>query len=182
MLKKEDYIYETNNYKIINPNKKIEEKIRTQMINYQKEDGQIDFDNEEFNFYLFKELIEFVNEEFNFKQYSISEFNNILNSPSQDIETIAFYIGNIISDIIISDLRRQQLEIKMANIELLQSTTINSLNSFKSDIRQAEQNSKRIADEKRINKIRHEKGFDTEMQVETLSKFKKFLYNHNLIK
>jgi hypothetical protein len=174
MLKRKEYIYETNDYKIINPNKELADKINNQLtMKYQNKDGIIDFDNEEFNFYLFKLLIEYINKEFDFKKYSYEEFNDVLSNPSQEIETIAYYIGSIVSDIIINDLRKKQLEIKMANIELLQNIAVNSLESFKLDIIQAENNSKTKIGEQELDK---------NIQVKKLNKLQQFLYKHDLIK
>lgn len=182
MLKRKEYVYETNNYRIINPDKDLEKKIKEEIIKHQKESGEVDFDNDEFNFYLFKTLVDYINVDFDFNKYSLIEFNDILNDASQEIETIAFYIGCLVSDIIINDLRQKQLEIKMANIELLKNTTLDSLTSFKSDLRHLEQNKKRIEDEKRINEIRRQRGLDANIEVKRLNLIQKFLYKHNLIK
>lgn len=154
MLKNEQYIYETNDYKIINPNEGLQNEILNKLNNYIDENGDIDIENKALLLYLLELLIETENEDYQFYKYNEENLKSLEENPPQDYKTILYFLGNIISDVIINTYREKILEVKQAHIELLQQETLQRVNEFNSDLQLATRNEKRIKDEKRISEMR----------------------------
>lgn len=151
MLKKQDYIYESDLYKIVNPNQILINEIYKKLEEHTDENGEIDINNVEVILYLLQELIDSENVDYQFDTYSIDDIISISENPPSEYKNIIYYIGNIVSDIIIEKMQTAILEVKKSHIELLKSELITRTNQFKEDIAFVERNNKRIKDERRVS-------------------------------
>lgn len=160
MLKKLDYIYEGEDFKIINPNKNLQVELMEKMQEYTNEEGNLDIDDGNFKLYLLQTLVESENDEYQFISLTKEDIEDIEKNPSLEYEGILYFIGSVISDIIITTYRTKIIEIKQAHIQLLQSQLINMIDGLNGDMNMVVQTDKRIKDEKRVSELRKEKGLD----------------------
>lgn len=154
MLKNEKYVYETNEYKIINPNEGLQNDILNKLNEYIDEKGNVNLENKELLLYLLQLLIESNEEDYQFNQYNKEILEELEINPPQEYRTILYFLGNIISDIIINTYRTKILEVKQSHIELLQQQTIQRVDEFNADLQMSVRNNKRIKDEKRVSEMR----------------------------
>ena len=154
MLKNKEYIYEADEYKIINPSEGLQQEILNELNKYIDKEGNLDLENQELLFYLLKLLIESENEYYQFIQYSKDDLKELEENPPQEYKTILYFLGNVISDIIINTYRAKILEVKQTHIELLQQQAIKRVDEFNADLQMSTRNDKRINDEKRVAEMR----------------------------
>lgn len=156
MLKKEKYIYKTDEYKIIDPNQGLEDEILEELNKYMDDKGNVDIENSNLLLFLLKLLIESENEDYQFYQYDKESFQILEDNPPQEYKTILYFIGYIVSDAIINKCRTTILEVKQTHIELLQQQALVRVNEFNADLQMSVRNDKRITDEKRVSEMRKE--------------------------
>ena len=75
-------------------------------------------------------------------------------------ETILFFLGNIISDIIIGDYRRNILELRQTQIELLQSESLKVMEELAEDVSMLTKKEEKVKQERNVTKIRDERNLD----------------------
>lgn len=170
MLKNEKYVYETNEYKIINPNEGLQNDILNKLNEYIDEKGNVNLENKELLLYLLQLLIESNEEDYQFNQYTKEILEELENNPPQEYRTILYFLGNIISDIIINTYRTKILEVKQSHIELLQQQTINRVNEFNADLQMSVRNDKRIKDEKRVSEMRKDIEILKEIKINPIKR------------
>ena len=88
MLKKEKYIYECEEFKIINPDRELTQEIVQEMGKFVKEDGEIDIENDDFKLYLLQTLVDTENEDYLFLGMTLDDIKDIEENPSFEYETI----------------------------------------------------------------------------------------------
>lgn len=173
MLKNEEFMYEGENYKVINPNKGLKEEINEKIEAFTDEEGNLNVDDASFKLYLLQVLVLSEDEDYNFLIKSIEDIEEIEKDPSFEYEQILYFVGSIISDLIILTYRAKILELKQAHIQLLQNQTSEMIENITSDLNLMVRTDKRINDEKRVNEIRAKQGFDkVEQPVGKISKIK----------
>lgn len=160
MLKNEEFIYESDDFNIIYPNSDLRKVIIKEMESYTDKDGNLDLDNSKFKLYLFQTLVSSNDLEYQFNAMEIKDLEDIEKNPSLEFEMIEYFIGSIISDLIISTYRSKILELKQTQIQMLQNESLKMVEDITNDLMSLAKNEKRIEDEKRINEIRKEKGLD----------------------
>lgn len=156
MLKNKEYVYEADEYKIINPSEGLQQEILNELNKYIDKEGNLDLENQELLFYLLKLLIESNEEDYQFIQYSKDDLKELEANPPQEYKTILYFLGNIISDIIINTYRAKILEVKETHIKLLQQDTVKRVDEFNADLQMSARTDKRIKDEKRVAKARED--------------------------
>lgn len=175
MLKRKKYVYECEDYKIINPSQdKISEIIETITKEYVN-NNQIDYDNSKLNHYLFKELVMSDKIDYQFDKYSLSSFEYLMDNPTKEFKDIAYYLGDLLSDIMIEFYRIQSLEIKRAIMQLSQASVVQDLNILNDETRELKKVKKEYEKKKKI--VPKE-----DIEVKRLNKLQIFLYNHGWIK
>lgn len=107
-----------------------------------KEDGQIDYDNPKAIYILFKKLVETDIKEIK----SITEFDFIeaYYNPTQDMETICFEIGKVISNAIISTMRANIVALMDTEMQLLQAEAISKLNNITESAKEIRKSEKKV--------------------------------------
>lgn len=173
MLKNKEYMYEADDYKIINPNEGLQQEILNELNKYMDDKGSVDIENEELLLYLLKLLVESENDDYQFYQYDKENLKELENNPSQEFKTILYFIGNIVSDVIINTYRAKILEVKQTHIELLQQQAVKRVDEFNADLQMATRNDKRIKDEKRVSEMKQDIEPLKEIKVNPI---KKLLY------
>ena len=173
MLKNEQYIYETNDYKIINPSEGLQDEILNELNEYMDDKGNVDIENKTLLLYLLQSLIESDNGDYQFYQYDKESFQELEDNPPQEYKTIVYFLGSIMSDIIINTYRTKILEVKQTHIELLQQQTVKMVDEFNADLQMSVRNDKRIKDEKRVSEIRKDIEPLKEIKINPM---KKILY------
>ena len=153
MLKNEQYIYECDNYKIVNPNEGLQNEILDELKKYTDDKDVVDIENSELLLYLLKRLIESENEDYQFYQYNKESFQELEDNPPQEYKTIVYFLGSIMSDIIIEAYRIKILEIKKAHISLLQQQTVQEVVKLEASLRVIT-NEDRIIKEESANKLK----------------------------
>lgn len=133
MLKRKAYRYECEDYKIINPNAKLSKEISDELKKYSK-DGETDYDNPKLNLFLFTKLVKSDNVDFQFDKYSLGNFKELLEEPTEEINNIAYEVADVLSDIILNTLKAYKLQLKNMNINVLQAEIINETNKICEDI------------------------------------------------
>lgn len=112
------YSYENNEYgfKVKNISYKERNEVYDRIC---KLKNKYKFDDDEFTFEMFKELVE-CSGKINFKKMKIKDFEKILNSDNvkEVFEELCFYVGIGVSRIIKTGLREQQIKIEKQEIEL----------------------------------------------------------------
>lgn len=144
MLKRQDYVYENEFYKIINPTRDIIENIYKKIDEYTDENNELNINDVEFVLYLLQELVVSENEDYQFDLYNVDNIKEISENPPSEYKNIIYYIGNIVSDIIIEKFQLSILQIKQSHIDLLKSEIINRTAEFKKDVEFVERNKRRI--------------------------------------
>lgn len=160
MLKNEEFMYEGENYKVINPRKGLREEIVEKIEQFTDEEGNLNIDDANFKLYLLQLLVVSEDEDYNFLTKSLEDVEEIEKDPSFEYEQILYFIGSILSDLIIMTYRAKILELKQAHIQVLQNQTSEMIENITGDLNLMVRTDKRINDEKRINEIRAEQGFD----------------------
>ena len=160
MKKKEKYIYECEEFKIINPDRELTQEIVQEMGKFVKEDGEIDIENDDFKLYLLQTLVDTENEDYLFLGMTLDDIKDIEENPSFEYETILFFLGNIISDIIIGDYRRNILELRQTQIELLQSESLKVMEELAEDVSMLTKKEEKVKQERNVTKIRDERNLD----------------------
>ena len=160
MLKKEKYIYECEKFKIINPDRELTQEIVQEMGKFVKEDGEIDIENADFKLYLLQTLVDTENEDYLFLGMTLDDIKEIEENPSFEYETILFFLGNIISDIIIGDYRRNILELRQTQVELLQSESLKVMEELAEDVSMLTKKEEKAKQERNVTKIRDERNLD----------------------
>ena len=160
MLKKEKYIYECEEFKIINPDRELTQEIVQEMGKFVKEDGEIDIENDDFKLYLLQTLVDTENADYLFLGMTLDDIKEIEENPSFEYETILFFLGNIISDIIIGDYRRNILELRQTQIELLQSESLKVMEELAEDVSMLTKKEEKVKQERNVTKIRDERNLD----------------------
>ena len=176
MLKKEKYIYECEEFKIINPDRELTQEIVQEMGKFVKEDGEIDIENDDFKLYLLQTLVDTENEDYLFLGMTLDDIKEIEENPSFEYETILFFLGNIISDIIIGDYRRNIMELRQSQIQLLQSESLKVLEELAEDVNMLTKKEQRVKAEREVTKKREAMTLDkvekrVEQDVENLDKY-----------
>lgn len=170
MLKKTNYLYEAEEYKIINPSQGIEQEILEQLNKYTDDKGNVDIENVELLLYLLKLLVESENEDYQFYKYTKENIKELEENPPEEYKTILYFLGNIISNVVINTYRAKILEVKQAHIELLQQEAEKRVNEFNSDLQTSAKNDKRISDERRISDMRKDIEPLQEIKVNPIKK------------
>lgn len=134
MLKRKEYRYECEDYKIINPNAELSKEISDELKKYSNKDGETDYDNPKLNLFLFTKLVKSDNIDFQFDKYSLGSFKELLEEPAEEINNIAYEVADILSDIILNTLKAYKLQLKNMNINVLQAEIINETNKIGQDI------------------------------------------------
>ncbi len=170
MLKKINYLYEADEYKIINPSQGMEQEILEQLNKYTDDKGNVDIENIELLLYLLKLLVESENEDYQFYKYTKENIKELEENPPEEYKTILYFLGNIISNVVINTYRAKILEVKQAHIELLQQEAEKRVNEFNSDLQTSAKNDKRISDERRISDMRKDIEQLQEIKVNPIKK------------
>lgn len=173
MLKNEQYVYETDEYKIINPSQGLQNEILNELNKYTDDKGNLDIENKTLLLYLLQLLIESEDEDYQFYKYNEESYQELENNPPQEYKTIVYFLGSIISDIIINTYRTKILEVKQTHIELLQQQTVKMVDEFNADLQTSVRNEKRIKDEKRVSEMRKDIEPLKEIKINPI---KKILY------
>lgn len=160
MLKKEKYVYECDEFKIINPNKELKQEIIQEMNNLEKKDGKINIEKEDFKLYLLQTLIDTDNEDYLFTGMTLDDIKDIEENPSFEYETILFFLGNIISDIVIEVYRKNILELRQTQIELLQNESLKVMEELEEDISMLAKKEEKVKQERNVTKRREERKLD----------------------
>lgn len=134
MLKNTEFLYEGENFKIINPNRGLKVELNEKIQEYTDKDGNLDLENEDLKLYLLQTLISSDEDDFQFIDKTIEDIRDIEENPSIEYEGILYFIGSIVSDLIISNYRTKILELKQIQIDLLKHETLNVLDNINSDI------------------------------------------------
>lgn len=134
MLKRKEYRYECGDYKIINPNTELSSEIYNELKKYSNKDGETDYNNPKLNLFLFTKLVKSDNIDFQFDKYSLGNFKELLEEPTEEINNIVYEIADILNDIILNTLRAYKLQLKNMNINVLQAEIINETNKIGQDI------------------------------------------------
>lgn len=164
MLKRKEYRYECEDYKIINPNTELSAEIYNELKKYSNKDGETDYKNPKLNLFLFQKLVKSDNIDFQFDKYSLGNFKELLEEPTEEINNIAYEVADILSDIILNTLKAYKLQLKNMGINVLQADIINETNKIGQD----------IADKKEeIN------DNDVEIEVERVGFIKKLFMKFN---
>lgn len=142
MLKKIEYLYEDENLKIKNPNKKEREEIQDK-VNKSNED--VLNGSSELMYYLFKKLIIPTNRDYDFNLYTIEEFNQIIENQHEykNIEIIANTIGVLLSDIVINYLQGSIISIRKQTMKILTLESALELENLQRIKRQYEKKAKK---------------------------------------
>lgn len=154
MLKKSNYIYEAEEYKIINPTQGMEKEILEELNKYTDDKGNVDIENVDLLLYLLKLLVESENEDYQFYKYTKENIKELEENTPDEFKTILYFLGNIISNVVINTYRAKILEVKQAHIELLQHEAEKRVSEFNTDLQTSAKNDKRISDERRISEMR----------------------------
>ena len=125
-----------------------------------KEDGEIDIENDDFKLYLLQTLVDTENEDYLFLGMTLDDIKEIEENPSFEYETILFFLGNIISDIIIGDYRRNILELRQTQVELLQSESLKVMEELAEDVSMLTKKEEKVKQERNVTKIRDERNLD----------------------
>lgn len=160
MLKREKYIYENEEFKIINPDKGLREEITKEMSKYVSEDGEINIENDNFKLYLLQTLVDTENKEYQFVGMTQKDIDDIEENPSFEYETILFFIGNILSDIIIETYRKNILELRQTQIELLQNESLKVMEELAKDVSMLTKKEEKVRQERNVTQIRNERNLD----------------------
>lgn len=175
MIKRKEYVYECENYKIINPSEDLMQEIYKKMTQEFMIGSEVDYDDIKFNHYLFKTLVLSDNIDFQFDKYSLSSFEYVLNNPTDELEEIAYHIGDLLSDIQLKFLRAYRLEAKRAMVQLLQAQVLQDVNILNDETKEIKKIKSDYEHKKRV-------GQTEELSVKKLNKFQIFLYNRGWIK
>ncbi|BCZ47590.1 hypothetical protein psyc5s11_36570 [Clostridium gelidum] len=170
MLKNKEYMYEADDYKIINPSEGLQQEILNELNKYMDDKGNLDIENQELLFYLLNLLIESKNEDYQFIQYSKDDLKELEENPPQEYKTILYFLGNVISDVIINTYRAKIIEVKETHIKLLQQETVKRVDEFNADLQMSARNDKRIKDEKRVAEMRKDIEPLKEIKVNPIKK------------
>lgn len=164
MLKRKEYRYECEDYKIINPNTELSAEIYNELKKYSNKDGETDYENPKLNLFLFQKLVKSDNIDFQFDKYSLGNFKELLEEPTEEINNIAYEVADILSDIILNTLKAYKLQLKNMGINVFHADLINETNKIGQD----------IADKKEeIN------DNDVEIEVERVGFIKKLFMKFN---
>lgn len=133
MLKIKEFIYECEDYKIKNPDKETKANIYNELQKYGGIDA--DFDNPKLVLYLFRTLVVSDNIDFQFDKYSLSNFTELLEDERtpREFNEIMFYVGNIISDVILDTMRAYSMQIKNLRLETNQAQMLNEINKIENE-------------------------------------------------
>lgn len=134
MLKRKEYRYECEDYKIINPDTELSAEIYNELKKYSNKDGETDYGNPKLNLFLFTKLVKSDNIDFQFDKYSLGNFKELLEEPVEEINNIVYEIADILNDIILNTLRAYKLQLKNMNINVLQAEIINETNKIGQDV------------------------------------------------
>ena len=91
MLKRQKYIYECNEFRILNPDKGLREEIRGQMGIYLNDDGDLDLEDANFKLFLLQTLVESDDENYQFLGMTTEDIEEIEKDPSFEYETILYF-------------------------------------------------------------------------------------------
>lgn len=164
MLKRKEYRYECEDYKIINPNTELSAEIYNELKKYSNKDGETDYENPKLNLFLFQKLVKSDNIDFQFDKYSLGNFKELLEEPTEEINNITYEVADILSDIILNTLKAYKLQLKNMGINVLQADIINETNKIGQD----------IADKKE-----EISGNDVEIELERVGFIKKLFMKFN---
>lgn len=141
MLKREEYKEVSEGIKIKIPNAKESEKLINQLNKKCKaDDGEIDYDNPTAIYTLFKKLV--VSDIKEIKNLTEVEFLEAYENPSDVMETICFEIGRIISNTIMSVMRKNLAQLMETEMKLMQAQALNKLNEINRTTKEIENNKK----------------------------------------
>lgn len=158
MLKNKEFIYECNEFKIIYPDKLLRNEIIEKIKTFIDDEGNLNVDNEELKMYLLITLVVSEDEDYQFISMNLDDIREIEENPSFEYETILFYLGNVISDLVISIYRQEIMKIRQTEIELLQSESLQAVEDLVKDINLLAKIDKRVDNERNVTNIRHERG------------------------
>lgn len=158
MLKNKEFIYECNEFKIICPDRLLREEMIVEIKKFINDEGELNIDDEKLKLYLLTTLVISDNEDYQFISMSIEDIRTIEENPSFDYETIIYYIGNVMSDIIVSMYRQEIMKVRQTQIELLQSESLQAVEDLVKDVNLLAKIDKRVSNERNVTTIRHERG------------------------
>lgn len=167
MLKRNEYLYECDEYKIKNPTEDEIVRINATINSYIK-NNEVDYDDPKLNHYLLKELVVSENEDYQFEKYSSEQFIELMENPTKEYKNIVFFIGDLISDISLETARANYLELKKAEIELTRAKIINNTIELNNQVKK---------EKRKQNELKNQNKKE-EITVKKLNKFQIFLYNH----
>lgn len=161
MLKRNEYVFESTDFKIINPSKELKEEINNEIVKLMNKNKSANPDevygNPKLNKYLLEKLVISDNVDYQFAKYSLSNFKKLLEEDIDELEEIMFHAGRILSNIILSKLRENLLNLKVSEMRVLQAEAINELNNLNETISEIEREKRIKEDKKRIDNILKEK-------------------------
>lgn len=130
MLKIKEFVYECEDFKIKNPDKKTRIKINDELQKYGNMEAE--FDNPKLLLYLFRELVVSDNVDFQFDKYSLGNFTDLLEDERvpKEFNEIVFHIGDIVNDIVMDTLRAQLMQIKNLEMTTSQAKILNEINKI----------------------------------------------------
>lgn len=158
MLKNKEFIYECNEFKIIYPDKLLRNEIIEKIKTFVDDEGNLNIDNEELKMYLLITLVVSDDEDYQFISMNLDDIKDIEENPSFEYETILFYLGNVISDLVISIYRQEIMKVRQTEIELLQSESLQAVEDLVKDVNLLAKIDKRVDNERNVTNIRHERG------------------------
>lgn len=164
MLKRSEYVFESTEFKIINPTSEMREDINNEVVKIMNKNQSANPDevygNPKLNKYLLEKLVVSDNIDYQFSKYSLSKFKTLLESDIDELEEIMFHVGNILSRVIITKLRENLLNLKISEMRILQAEAINELNNLNETMVEIEQAKNKKEDKKRIDKLLKDKGIE----------------------
>lgn len=164
MLKRSEYVFESTEFKIINPTSEMREDINNEVVKIMNKNQSANPDevygNPKLNKYLLEKLVISDNIDYQFSKYSLSKFKTLLESDIDELEEIMFHVGNILSRVIITKLRENLLNLKISEMRILQAEAINELNNLNETMVEIEQAKNKKEDKKRIDKLLKDKGIE----------------------
>lgn len=176
MFKRQKYIYECNEFRILNPDKGLREEIRGQMGIYLNDDGDLDLEDANFKLFLLQTLVESDDENYQFLGMTTEDIEEIEKDPSFEYETILYFIGNIMSDMLISEYRANIMELRQSQIQLLQNESLKVLEELAEDVNMLTKKEQRAKAEREVIEKREVMNLDevkkrAEQDVENLDKY-----------